>query len=268
MINKKFWKVYLIIITAPFCLTPVSYSASEKHGVLHVASNFLIDNPPPKSVGISKENEELLYSMSRAISELLPDQPNFKLKFTRSNYFSAKPNCVSPENIGTILIGPHKFHKLKDQPKIVFELLFAHEAAHILHFLYSRRLTQQLCNGEKLKIKDIELLADFIAGFIIERTKGVSSKELQRATMIAISNHSDYQFSNKQNHHGTATERINAVNYGRAVASLDKELNIKKFISNLSTLKNNLGGIPAHQFINKPGTIEYIYKELFNEMYQ
>ena len=199
-------KVFCLLCLSPFVFHQAFAESFEAEPTaLHGSSELEIsaDSKKSRDVGISDEDKAVLFSMSEVINNELPEKLNFKIKFTRSNYFSARPNCESRKDVGTILIGPHKFHKFKNRPKVVLELLFAHEIAHILHFLESETLTNRLCQGSKLDIKDLELFADFIAGFILQRTKGVTSKELARASMIIISEHSDYQFSNIQDHHGT-----------------------------------------------------------------
>lgn len=269
LLNNQYYQLcflLLVCLSTPFTL----HAEIAEPSALHSANELELTPEIVRRIhdGISEKDKEILYLILEDINGLLENKLDLKIKFTRSNYFSAKPNCGSLTKPGEILIGPHKFYKFKDRPKIVLELLFAHEVAHILHFLESKDLATKLCQRKDLRVKDIELLADFIAGFLLQKIKGVTHKDLQRASMLIISEHSDYQISNSQNHHGTVVERINAVNYGRAVASLDMPFNFPAFASNIKTLKRNLGGIPFPELARSRKTLSEEIRRKSIEMYQ
>lgn len=123
----------------------------------------------------------------------------------------ASPEVRMDRSDGTVLFGRQMLHKqlaVEDGDAAVMAIC-AHEFGHIVQ--YKKKLMDTLNKGQPT-VKRCELHADYLAGYFAAYRK--HEKPAFPAVKFAVVAHQIGDFSTAPEHHGTPTERANAISKG------------------------------------------------------
>lgn len=172
-----------------------------------------------KSLGdYEREHSELSEMMLSCLSVLDLDTTCELSVHGSGSVAAAYPPCgeITPYRIH--VSGPTFRRLIDDVGTHAALFVVAHEIGHIAQYQSDRRFESAVCGGSIQEIKFFELLADCAAGYVITKLTTVTERQSSTVAVIAaITELSDYNFSNVQ-HHGTLTERYAAAGLGSMAA--------------------------------------------------
>jgi Zn-dependent protease with chaperone function len=169
-----------------------------------------------------RAKDKLLGRALARLAQTLGERPTFAFyeDGERANAYASPGEDGVPSTWGKVRFGRRLFgdltNKFGDDGIAILGVL-AHEFAHIAQ--YRRRVMSALAGST---VKRSELHADLVSGYYLGLRKLANSSLKLRAAGMALYSIGDYAYNDPQ-HHGTPEERVEASEYGFALANQGRD---------------------------------------------
>ncbi len=154
------------------------------------------------------------------------------------NNIFAIPNCRERGKF-SVLFDPAILEEIEYDNRIV-EILVSHEISHFKQYEASNSFYSDVCLGKRFPVIDMELLADYGAGFAVQ---SIYQSMTKRPFVLAVSKLADYDFSNIR-HHGPVSQRLNAFNVGQWAAFQGYTFDMLVLLKNIRVFRDLMDGPP------------------------
>ena len=222
----------------------------------------------PKNNGLERQQQQLaaaadnIDALVRRIAAATPSLPPIVVELRpRSGAVLARPGCGAVHH-GTLVFGMEAYSRLKPLGDESLEFIVAHEIGHFLQYQSDTALRDAVCNHEKLNVRSLELMADFLAGFLVW-SQDDEENPGRMNLMLTISSLSDYEFTNVS-HHGTVTERNSAFGMGQYARFADKSLDMRALMRKVDFFDEFIfAGTPKGTYAEQDRAFREVLEDLF-----